>query len=93
MRCNIRSLLPCITLCAALCTAVPAHADALDVPASCVTHSRTVEGSADCREASVQNARQNYPLAGLLDEQSESGFGLAFAAFMIGALALRVGLR
>jgi hypothetical protein len=41
----------------------------------------------------VQNARQNYPLAGLLDEQSESGFGLAFAAFMIGALALRVGLR
>ena len=93
MRCNIRSLLPCITLCAALCTAVPAHADALDVPASCVTHSRTVEGSADCREASAQNARQNYPLAGLLDEQSESGPGLAFAAFMIGALALRVGLR
>ena len=93
MRCNIRSLLPCITLCAALSTAGPAHADALDAPASCVTHSRTVEGSADCREASVQKSRQNYPLAGFLDEQSESGLGLAFAAFMIGALALRVGLR
>ena len=93
MRCNIRSLLPCITLCAALGTAVPAHADALDAPASCVTHSRTVEGSADCREASVHKSRQSYPLAGLLDEQSESGLGLAFAAFMIGALALRVGLR
>lgn len=93
MRCNIRSLLPCITLCAALATSAPAHADALDAPASCVTHSRTVDGSADCREASVQKSRQNYPLAGWLDEQSESGLGLAFAAFMIGALALRVGLR
>ena len=93
MRCNIRSLLPCITLCAALFMTVPAHADALDVPASCVSPSQTIEGRADCREASVQKSRQNYPLAGLLDEQSESGLGLAFAAFMIGALALRVGLR
>ncbi|MDP3287572.1 MAG: hypothetical protein Q8M64_04625 [Methyloversatilis sp.] len=41
----------------------------------------------------MQNARQSYPLAGLLDQSSESGLGLAFAAVMIGALALRVGLR
>jgi hypothetical protein len=94
MLCYIRSLLPSITLCAALCVSVPTYA--LDVPAPCLNATRVADGRAGCSDArisSAQNTRQNCLLAELLDQTSESGFGLAFAAIMIGALALRVGLR
>jgi hypothetical protein len=93
MRCNIRSLLPRITLCSTLLCVLPVHAH--DSAAACagVTGAATGPVCNEVRASSGQNVRQRYPLAGLLDQSSESGLGLAFAAVMIGALALRVGLR
>lgn len=93
MRCNIRSLLPRIALCSTLLVVLPVEAH--DARAACTGANGTVTGPAcnEVRASSMQNARQSYPLAGLLDHSSESGLGLAFAAVMIGALALRVGLR
>lgn len=89
MGCNDRPLLPRIALCLALLTVLPAAAR--DAPAACAV--ATDSACKDVPAASLQNASQRYPLAGLLGQSSESGFGLAFAAVMIGALALRVGLR
>ena len=93
MRCNIRSLLPRIALCSTLLVALPVLAH--DAPGACdgATGAATGPVCNEVRASSVQNVRQSYPLAGLLDQSSESGLGLAFAAVMIGALALRVGLR
>lgn len=94
MRCNIRSLLPRIALCSTLLVVLPVEAH--DAHAACADARGSVTAGPACndvRASSMQNTRQTYPLAGLFDQSSESGLELAFAAVMIGALALRVGLR
>jgi hypothetical protein len=86
MHCNIRPLL----LCAALVFATPAHAQ--DSPARCASAEVTMETPQGCVQRGVSSGKR-YPFSHLFDEQSGQGGSLAFAAIMIGALALCVGLR
>jgi len=86
MHCNIRPLL----LSTALILATPVHAQ--DPSARCASAEVTMEAPQDCGQRGVVSGKR-YPFSHLFDEPSGQGASLAFAAIMIGALALRVGLR